>query len=157
MWIPVAAIAACAATGLAVGALVLGGDGQEATLVPRRPAPADGATPGSAAPSPSDVPSPAPSTPGPVLLGGPYMLISDTGKAADVTAASRDNGTVVIAYQPTGNPDQRWTLTYAAAPAGGAALTLKGSGQTLGIGPGEALRLQQPGAGPARKWTVRNP
>ncbi|MEU8547753.1 RICIN domain-containing protein [Streptomyces roseoverticillatus] len=199
VWIPVAAIAACAATGLAVGALVLGGDGQEAAPVPRSPTPADGTTPSSAAPSSSDVPSPAPSTPGPVLLGGPYMLISDTGKAADVTAASRDNGAVVIAYQPTGNPNQRWTLTDAgggyvritavhsgkclqadaAAPAGGVTqqpcagtdsqqwraaddgaaytLTLKGSGQTLGIGPGDALCLQRPGAGPVRKWAVRNP
>ncbi|MGK5548157.1 RICIN domain-containing protein, partial [Streptomyces sp. URMC 127] len=148
--------------------------------------------------SPSSAPSPSPSTPVPVLLGGPYLLISDTGKAADVTAASRDNGAVVIVYQPTGNPNQRWTLTDAgggyvritavhsakclqadtASPAGGVTqqpcagtdtqqwrmaaegsaytLTLKASGQTLGIGPGDALRLQQPGAGPARKWTVRS-
>ncbi|WP_424886795.1 RICIN domain-containing protein [Streptomyces sp. XH2] len=199
VWIPVAAIAACAAAGLAVGALVLGDEEQGAAPAARSPEPAVPATPGSAAPSPSNAPSAAPSPPAAVLLGGPYMLISDTGKAADVTAASRDNGAVVIAYQPTGNPNQRWTLTEAGggyvritavhsakclqadatSPAGGITqqpcagtdtqqwrvaadgstytLTLKASGQTLDIGPGDILRLQRPGAGPARKWSVRNP
>ncbi|MEH6373205.1 RICIN domain-containing protein [Streptomyces sp. KLMMK] len=200
VWIPIAAIAACAAAGLAVGALVLGDSDQDAAPAAQSPAPVDTATPGSTGrPSPSNTPSAAPSAPAAVLLGGPYMLISDTGKVADVTAASRDNGAVVIAYQPTGNPNQRWILTNAgggyvritavhsgkclqadtAAPTGGVTqqpcagtdsqqwlvaadgaaytLTLKGSGQTLGVGPGDALRLQQAGAGPARKWTVRNP
>ncbi|GAA4909370.1 RICIN domain-containing protein [Streptomyces coeruleoprunus] len=113
----VGAIAGCAGVGLAIGAVLAGdeggGTGAEATAaVSAAPSPVGSA---SATATPPDAatgtPSPSPATVVPPA-GQPFVLVSAvTGRAADVSGVSVDDGAPLIAWDVHGNPNQRWLFT----------------------------------------------
>ncbi|WP_197287632.1 RICIN domain-containing protein [Streptomyces apocyni] len=121
--VAVGSLVVCAAVGLGIGALLAGGDGEataaasDGTTTPpaARASPTDTtdttATTGSEAASPSaPAPSPSPTTP-PVPTGTYGFVDPVTGRAVDVEGASMDDQARVIAWQSTGQPNQRWQLT----------------------------------------------
>ncbi|OEJ95545.1 hypothetical protein J116_014730 [Streptomyces thermolilacinus SPC6] len=107
-----AAIVVCAAAGLAIGAVLGGGDGDDAPEAAPASAPAVAPTP-SAAPDPAPTPSPTPTptpTPPPVPAGTFVLVEPATGRAADVQGAATNDGAPVLAWERHGQPNQQWQV-----------------------------------------------
>jgi hypothetical protein len=93
-------VSACAVVGLVIGAVLGIGEDKPATVKDSAPAPKD----------PGAAPSEPPATEAPAYsLNTPYLMLNTTtGKAADMYGASREDGAVLIAYQPSGDANQQW-------------------------------------------------
>ncbi|WP_411574158.1 RICIN domain-containing protein [Streptomyces fradiae] len=108
-----AAIAVCAAAGLAIGAVLGGGDGDGGT--PQAAPATASATAPSAPPAPNAAPSPTPSpTPSPArppVPAGTFVLVDPaTGRAADVSGGATHDGAAVIAWERHAQPNQQWQV-----------------------------------------------
>ncbi|WP_308315900.1 RICIN domain-containing protein [Streptomyces sp. CC228A] len=120
--LPWAALAACAAAGLAIGGIlsVMGGDTEEparGAAVAAATTPTASTAPAAASPSPSESPaeSPGPSptpTTAPPVPSGRFLLVHPTaGRALDVQEASVADGAPVILWDRHGGPNQQWLVS----------------------------------------------
>ncbi|MEV2203389.1 RICIN domain-containing protein [Streptomyces fradiae] len=109
-----AAIIVCAGAGLAIGAVLGGGDGDGTPRAAPATASATAPTP-SAPPAPNPAPTPTPTpTPSPArppVPAGTFVLVDPaTGRAADVSGGATHDGAPVIAWERHGQPNQQWQV-----------------------------------------------